>query len=93
VQLAARAGATVVAPALPEDEAYLRELGVSELLPRDGDLAAARDLERATCAGALGHEALEFGYGDVSSRLIRRSACCIPVSRAVGFGWAGRCSS
>jgi NADPH2:quinone reductase len=39
VQLAARAGATVVAPALPEDETYLRELGVSELLPRDGDLA------------------------------------------------------
>src|SRR5215210_4399519 len=41
VQLAVRAGATVVAPALPEDEAYLRDLGVSELLPRDGDLAAA----------------------------------------------------
>src|SRR5215218_6541248 len=41
LQLAARAGATVVAPALPEDETYLRELGVSELLPRDGDLAAA----------------------------------------------------
>jgi NADPH:quinone reductase-like Zn-dependent oxidoreductase len=41
VQLAARAGATVVAPALPEDEAYLRGLGVGELLPRDGDLAAA----------------------------------------------------
>jgi NADPH2:quinone reductase len=41
VQLAARAGATVVAPALPEDDGYLRELGVSELLPRDGDLAAA----------------------------------------------------
>jgi NADPH:quinone reductase len=40
VQLAARAGATVVAPALPEDEAYLRELGVSELLPRQGNLAA-----------------------------------------------------
>jgi NADPH:quinone reductase-like Zn-dependent oxidoreductase len=40
VQLAARAGATVAAPALPEDEAYLRELGVSELLPRDGDLTA-----------------------------------------------------
>src|SRR5215217_3708100 len=30
-----------VAPALPEDEAYLRGLGVGELLPRDGDLAAA----------------------------------------------------
>ena len=40
VQLAARAGATVVAPALPADEAYLRELGLSELLPRGGDLAA-----------------------------------------------------
>jgi hypothetical protein len=41
VQLAVRAGATVVAPALPEDVTYLRELGVSELLSRDGDLAAA----------------------------------------------------
>lgn len=41
VQLAARAGATVVAPALPEDEPYLHELGVNQLLPRNGDLAAA----------------------------------------------------
>src|SRR4051812_30940670 len=41
VQLAARAGATVVAPALPEDGDYLRELGVTELLPRDDELAAA----------------------------------------------------
>lgn len=41
VQLAVRAGATIVAPAKPEDEAYLRELGVSELLPREGDLATA----------------------------------------------------
>ena len=39
VQLATRAGATVTAPALPEDEDYLRELDVTELLPRDGDLA------------------------------------------------------
>src|SRR4051812_20369254 len=41
VQLAARAGATVVAPALPEDEEYLRGLGVTDILPRDADLAAA----------------------------------------------------
>jgi NADPH:quinone reductase-like Zn-dependent oxidoreductase len=41
VQLASRAGATVIAPALPEDEAYLRDLGVRELLPRDTDLADA----------------------------------------------------
>lgn len=41
VQLAAEAGATVVAPALPEDEEYLRGLGVAEVLPREGDVAAA----------------------------------------------------
>src|SRR4051795_9513457 len=41
VQLAGRAGATVVAPALAEDEAYLRELGASEVLPRNDDLAGA----------------------------------------------------
>lgn len=40
VQLAARVGAHVVAPALPEDRDYLRELGVSETLDRDSDLAA-----------------------------------------------------
>jgi len=41
VQLAAAVGATVVAPALPEDEEYLRGLGVREVLPREGDAAAA----------------------------------------------------
>jgi NADPH:quinone reductase len=40
-QLAAQAGATVLAPALPEDEQYLRDLGVKEVLPREGDVAAA----------------------------------------------------
>jgi NADPH:quinone reductase len=40
VQLAADAGAKVVAPALPEDEEYLRELGASEVLPREADVAA-----------------------------------------------------
>src|SRR3954465_5533592 len=39
VQLAARAGARVIAPALPEDQTFLRELGVSDVLPRDGDIA------------------------------------------------------
>jgi NADPH2:quinone reductase len=41
VQLAAAAGATVLAPALLEDEDYLRGLGVSDVLPRDADVAAA----------------------------------------------------
>jgi NADPH2:quinone reductase len=40
VQMAANAGATVIAPALPEDEEYLRELGISEVLPREADVAA-----------------------------------------------------
>jgi NADPH2:quinone reductase len=41
VQLATAARATVIAPALPEDEEFLRGLGVDELLPREGDLVAA----------------------------------------------------
>jgi NADPH:quinone reductase-like Zn-dependent oxidoreductase len=41
VQFAAHAGATVIASALPEDEDYLRGLGVGELLDRNGDVAAA----------------------------------------------------
>ena len=41
VQLAANAGATVIAPAQPEDEDYLRGLGVSELVDRGSDIAAA----------------------------------------------------
>jgi NADPH:quinone reductase len=40
VQLAARARARILAPALPEDEQFLRELGVSDVLPRDGDIPA-----------------------------------------------------
>ena len=35
VQLAASAGAHVIAPALPEDEDYLRGLGVAEVVARD----------------------------------------------------------
>jgi NADPH:quinone reductase-like Zn-dependent oxidoreductase len=41
VQLAAAAGATVIAPGLPEDEDYRRGLGVTEVLPRDGDVIAS----------------------------------------------------
>ena len=40
-QLAARAGAIIVAPALAEDADYLRKLGVTEQLDRDGDVVAA----------------------------------------------------
>jgi NADPH:quinone reductase-like Zn-dependent oxidoreductase len=39
LQLAARAGARVIAPARATDETYLRELGVSQVIDRDRDLA------------------------------------------------------
>ncbi len=41
VQLAVQAGAEVLAPGLPEDEEYLRDLGVSAVLDRDADVAAS----------------------------------------------------
>jgi NADPH2:quinone reductase len=41
VQLAVKAGATVIVAALPEDEEFLRALGVSEIVPRESDVAAA----------------------------------------------------
>jgi NADPH2:quinone reductase len=41
VQLAAAAGANVIAPALPDDHDYLHGLGVSELVDRNADVAAA----------------------------------------------------
>jgi NADPH2:quinone reductase len=40
VQLAAKTGATVLAPGLPEDRDYLRGLGAAEVLDRNGDVAA-----------------------------------------------------
>jgi NADPH:quinone reductase-like Zn-dependent oxidoreductase len=41
VQLAAQAGANVVATGLDEDHQYLQGLGAAELIDRDGDVAAA----------------------------------------------------
>jgi NADPH:quinone reductase len=40
VQLAAAAGANVIAPGLPEDNEYLRGLGAGEVLDRNADVAA-----------------------------------------------------
>ena len=40
VQLAARAGAQVIAPGLPEDGDYLSSLGVSEIIDRNADVPA-----------------------------------------------------
>jgi NADPH2:quinone reductase len=40
VQLAAHAGATVLAPGLPEDTDYLRGLGAAEVIDRNADIVA-----------------------------------------------------
>jgi NADPH:quinone reductase-like Zn-dependent oxidoreductase len=37
-QLSVAAGAIVIAPGLPGDETYLREIGVAEVVPREGDV-------------------------------------------------------
>jgi len=54
VQLAAAAGTNVIAPALPEDHDYLHGLGVSELVDRDANVAAAlRDTQSDGVDGLL----------------------------------------
>jgi len=54
VQLAAAAGANVIAPALPDDHDYLHGLGVGELVDRDADVAAAlRDTQPDGVDGLL----------------------------------------
>jgi NADPH2:quinone reductase len=41
LQLLRVCGATIIAPALAEDEGYLRDLGAAEVVPREGDVVAA----------------------------------------------------
>ncbi len=53
VQLAAHAGAHVIATGLGEDAEYLRELGASTVVDRDGDLAAAVRADQADGVDAL----------------------------------------
>jgi NADPH2:quinone reductase len=54
VQMARRAGAHIIAPALPEDEGYLVDLGVDHLISRDGDVVAqTRELEDGGVAALI----------------------------------------
>jgi NADPH2:quinone reductase len=68
VQLAARIGARVVATALPEDEAYLRDLGVSDVVPRDGDIA---ELVRERCPDGIDAllDLVSYGPGSYDAAL------------------------
>ena len=53
VQLAAATGAYVVAPALAEDHDYLSDLGVTELVDRNADVAAAVRTAHPDCIDEL----------------------------------------
>lgn len=68
VQLVADAGATVIAPALPEDEELLRGLGVAEVVPRDGDVAAAVRELRPDGVDAL-LDLVSYGPGEYDGAL------------------------
>jgi NADPH2:quinone reductase len=84
VQFAARAGATVVAPALPEDEDYLRGLGVNDLLPREGDLgAAARERYPEGFDAVL--DLVNYGPG-VPASLVKESGRVASPTGAAGEG-------
>lgn len=84
VQLAARAGARILAPALPEDEGYLRELGVIEILPRDGDIAA---LVRESHPGGVDAllDLVNFAPGTYDAAL-KPDACVASATMAAGEG-------
>ncbi len=71
VQLAARAGHRVIAQAGRDDEDWPRELGASEVLPRDADLAAFDPVPAVFDAVPLGESALvavEDGGAVVATR-------------------------
>jgi NADPH:quinone reductase-like Zn-dependent oxidoreductase len=71
VQLAARAGHRVIAQAGRDDEDWPRELGASEVLPRDANLAAVDPVPAVFDAVPLGESALvavEEGGAVVATR-------------------------
>jgi NADPH:quinone reductase len=84
VQLAARAGARVLAPALPEAEAFLRELGVSDVLPRDGDIGQlVRDLVPGGVDALL--DLVNYAPGSYDAAL-KPDACVASPTGAAGEG-------
>ena len=91
VQLAARSGATVVAPALPEDEDYLRDLGVSRTRARDGDSRRGRASATLTASTRARPRHLRAGIPDgaCQGRRPRRLADRAPPvkARAAPTSW------
>jgi len=69
VQLAAAAGATVIAPGLPEDVDYLRELGAAEVPARDAELPRGVDAVLDLLSFAPTSSELLHGGGRLASPL------------------------
>src|SRR4051812_7334553 len=81
IQLAARAGARILAPALPEDERFLRELGVSEMLRRDGDIPAlVRELAPDGVDALL--DLVNYAPGTYDAALKERARVASPTGAA-----------
>ncbi len=84
VQLAASAGATVIGPARPGDEAYLRDLGVSRVIDRDGDLAESlRGVDVDALIDLVSYTPDEF---DAHAALIKPGGRAASALRAAGEG-------
>ena len=76
-----RAGARVLAPALAEDEAFLRELGVSDVLPRDGDIThLVRDLVPGGVDALL--DLVNYGPGSYDATLKPDARVASPTGAA-----------
>lgn len=84
VQLAASAGATVIASARPADNAYLRDLGVSRVIDRDGDLAESlRGVDVDALIDLVSYTPDEF---DAHAALIKPGGRGASALRAAGEG-------
>src|SRR5215213_8984575 len=81
VQLAARAGVRILAPALPEDEELLDDLGVSDVLARDGDIA---ELVRALVPDGVDAllDLVNYAPGTYDAALTRDARVASPTGAA-----------
>jgi len=81
VQLAARSGVRILAPALREDEQFLDDLGVSDVLARDGDIA---ELVRALVPDGVDAllDLVNYAPGTYDAALTRDARVASPTGAA-----------
>jgi hypothetical protein len=85
VQLCVAFGASVIAPALAIDEAYLRGLGVSEVVPREERPAADAVIDFVSPAGAVSARSDPARVGRLGA-LIDEHALRVPICEGFNFG-------